>query len=281
MDETQRYQQYLLEKELAARIRAASVDDRPRVIKEAYTRLYSEATWHRALHKTEEQRRNTVLAKDAIFGWALGKGNDVLEIGCGTGEYLAHIAPHQRSCAGVEISTVKAEEFPDAGGNLKFELMEGVRLPAQPDASYDVVFSSQVMEHLHPDDLPLHLSEVYRVLRLGGRYVVDTPSGLNGPHDISKGYDAVATGMHLKEWTYTELTPLLRAAGFSHIKVQVLPTRLLRHWPALASLGTWPVQWKIVGEKLVHMLPPGGLRDWLIRVLVLYALIVIAAKDKR
>ncbi len=51
-------------------------------------------------------------------------------------------------------------------------------------------------------------------------YICITPNRLNGPHDISRYFDPVATGFHLKEYTVTELSDLFKSVGFS--KVQVL-----------------------------------------------------------
>ena len=78
----------------------------------------------------------------------------------------------------------------------------------------NVVYSHQVIEHLHPDDAVTHLQEVYRVLSPGGAYICATPNRLNGPHDISKYFDREATGFHLKEYTTTELYGLFRQEGF-------------------------------------------------------------------
>ena len=44
-----------------------------------------------------------------------------------------------------------------------------------------------------------------------------TPNRLNGPHDVSKYFDTVATGLHLKEYTVTELARVLRRAGFVRV----------------------------------------------------------------
>jgi hypothetical protein len=57
--------------------------------------------------------------------------------------------------------------------------------------------------------------------------VVVTPNRLLGPHDISRHFDDVATGLHLREYSVTEAARLLRRAGFAHIV-------------ALAGVGTTP-----------------------------------------
>jgi hypothetical protein len=45
-----------------------------------------------------------------------------------------------------------------------------------------------------------------------------TPNRLNGPHDISKYFDDIATGFHLKEYTTSELAALFKEAGFCKIR---------------------------------------------------------------
>ena len=73
------------------------------------------------------------------------------------------------------------------------------------------------MEHLHPDDACNQLNNIYSVLKSGGKYICITPNSFYGPHDISKYFDDVATGFHLKEYTITELSKLFREAGFSRV----------------------------------------------------------------
>ena len=87
--------------------------------------------------------------------------------------------------------------------------------------SVDLVFSNQLIEHLHPDDVPLHLANVIKSLVKGGRYYCITPSRLTGPHDISMYFDDVATGLHLKEYTYSDLSALMRSAGFTKVSAVV------------------------------------------------------------
>jgi SAM-dependent methyltransferase len=76
------------------------------------------------------------------------------------------------------------------------------------DASIDLVFAGQVVEHLWADDLSGFLLHSHRVLRTGGRVVIDSPNRLV----------TLATGWHMPEHTL-ELTPveareLLVLAGF-------------------------------------------------------------------
>jgi ubiquinone/menaquinone biosynthesis C-methylase UbiE len=87
------------------------------------------------------------------------RDKDLLEIGSGTGQQLGIFREICRSVVGVELSNCQYSHGP--------EVMEydGNVLPF-PDASFDVVFSSHVLEHL-TNDQKIH-SEMRRVLRPGG-----------------------------------------------------------------------------------------------------------------
>jgi predicted SAM-dependent methyltransferase len=84
-------------------------------------------------------------------------------------------------------------------------------------ASIDVAYSNQVMEHLHPDDAEVQIRGIYNALKPGGAYICITPHQFMGPFDISKYFDDVATGLHLKEYTNNELCRLFKNAGFSKV----------------------------------------------------------------
>jgi hypothetical protein len=102
------------------------------------------------------------------------------------------------------------------------------------------------MEHLHPDDATEQLHNVFDALKPGGRYLCVTPSPLNGPHDISAGFDDTATCFHLKEYTVSELATLFRSAGFIDICVVTGFGGRFFRCPLAVATGA---------EKLVRLLP--------------------------
>jgi len=88
-------------------------------------------------------------------------GARILEIGAGTGEQARALCRRGFVVTAVDVPT---SEY---GRARVFEVLDydGKRLPF-PGASFDVVFSSNVLEHL--EDLPAMLAEMRRVLRPGG-----------------------------------------------------------------------------------------------------------------
>jgi SAM-dependent methyltransferase len=178
---------------------------------------------------------------------------------------------------GIDVSKETLVQQADDPPNLELKIMDAVELDF-PASSFDVAFSSQLIEHLHPDDVGLHLSAVYRVLREKGVYAFDTPNRLNGPHDVSKYFDEVATGFHLKEWTYRELACELKQAGFRQAQTMILPWSLVKHRASLRSLGTVSVSWVIPGETLVAKVKNRRSRNTLSKWFRVASIYIVAQK---
>jgi SAM-dependent methyltransferase len=104
---------------------------------------------------------------------ALTPGADMLEIGTGTGGMLHELLSRGLRAQGVEINQALIEDSRRWYGDLPVQRVSGVTLPFA-DASFDVVLSFDVFEHIRDSDA--HLREVSRVLKRGGRYLVQTPS---------------------------------------------------------------------------------------------------------
>jgi len=100
-----------------------------------------------------------------------------------------------------------------APDNVRLLVFDGCNVPLEPE-SIDVAYSNQVIEHLHPEDAALQVASILRALKPGGCYVCVTPNRLNGPHDISMFFDTVASGLHMKEYTYREMDRFFRSLGF-------------------------------------------------------------------
>jgi SAM-dependent methyltransferase len=99
---------------------------------------------------------------------------------------------------------------------VQFVLTDGFAIDV-PKGTVDVAFSDQVLEHLHPDDAAEQVQAIRSLLAPGGVYICITPNRLYGPHDVSQYFDPVATGLHLKEYTVSEVARLFRRCGFSEV----------------------------------------------------------------
>ena len=78
------------------------------------------------------------------------------------------------------------------------------------DASIDLVYSGQSIEHVTPQDARRTLAEVLRVLRPGGHFALDTPNA----RVTRLQQDALVDPDHELEYHHAELSEVLRGAGF-------------------------------------------------------------------
>ena len=143
------------------------------------------------------------------------QGRTCLEIGAGDCTLASRVAARAGKVYALEVS----EEITAAAAqraNMELVITDGRSIPV-PTATVHVAFSDQLMEHLHPDDAAEQLANIHRALASSGVYLCITPNRMSGPHDISRNFDPVATGFHLKEYTNQELATLMREAGFSRV----------------------------------------------------------------
>tara|TARA_A100001515_G_scaffold142583_2_gene141697 strand:+ start:405 stop:1115 length:711 start_codon:yes stop_codon:yes gene_type:complete len=132
-------------------------------------------------------------------------GLEVLDIGCGDGEFLNVFSKLGFEPIGVDVSPV------DSDHEIYKVDLEEQQLPLK-DNSINFVFSKSVIEHM---DNPLNLmSEAYRVLTPGGSAVIMTPSWEHnywGPFYIDH--------THVTPFTRHSLEETLKMSGFEDVEV--------------------------------------------------------------
>ncbi len=212
-----------LERRLTARLIASSPDTRWAVFEEAYSTLYRELPWLNA--KEDEQ---SLTARVKSWGFLVRPGTRVYEVGSGKAHLLRFLASIGCDCVATEITRERGQSHYHSGDSVTWRNCDGVNLSRFEGAEqYNFVVSTQVLEHLHPDDVPIHLREVRSLLKSNGQYIFDTPHASAGPHDLSKVFNLPAANyMHLQEYTWIELTELLKKAGYSRIQAVFALPRL-------------------------------------------------------
>jgi hypothetical protein len=102
-----------------------------------------------------------------------------------------------------------ADRFETRLGPVQYRYHSMADLSGIDDASIDLVYSGQTIEHVTPSDADLVLKEVARVLRPGGWLYLDTPNGpvcrLQQPDFINPDHKA--------EYSLAELEAKIVAAG--------------------------------------------------------------------
>jgi SAM-dependent methyltransferase len=243
---------YEIEKQLADRLRNAPATQRAQLYPEVYNDLFRRVTHHPqlAMKKDPERSGRMVRGKLRLIERYLRPEHTFLEIGAGDCTLSIAVAPKARQVYALDVSEAITSGSARPS-NFQLVLTTGCDIPL-PDNSVDLAYSDQVMEHIHPDDAASQLAEIHRVLRPGGAYLCITPNRLSGPHDISRHFDDIASGFHLREYSIGDLAALFQQAGFSRIWVDKnLKFTYLRMPPAPFHMV----------ERLLEALPAGTRRS--------------------
>lgn len=98
---------------------------------------------------------------------------DVLDAGCGRGEFLELLRDHGVSACGIDLNHEMVEECRTRGLAVdEGDLLSYLR--RRPNESLGGIFASQVVEHLQPDYLLAVLDAAFSVLRPGSKIVLET-----------------------------------------------------------------------------------------------------------
>ncbi|HZN17080.1 MAG TPA: methyltransferase domain-containing protein [Micromonosporaceae bacterium] len=116
--------------------------------------------------------------------WLAGLGlptrwRRALDFGCGVGRLSQALTAYADEVVGVDISPpmlAAARELDRGEGALRFVLNEVADLGQFPDASFDLVYSSLVLQHLPRPAVDRYLAEFLRLLRPDGTVVVQVPT---------------------------------------------------------------------------------------------------------
>ena len=210
---------YEIEKALAAQLRGGTADERKQLYGKLYDEMYRRVPHHPQLTRkvSPAETQHFVSVQLNFLARFIDRDTTYLEVGPGDCALTFEVAKRVRKSIGIDVSA-EVTSSDRRRGNLELILSDGTSIPVAA-GSIDVAYSNQLMEHLHPDDARAQLVNLHRVLRPGGVYVCVTPNRLTGPHDISRGFDLVATGFHLREYTNAELIDLFHDCGFEPVTI--------------------------------------------------------------
>lgn len=167
-------------------------------VQEIFTRrrLRSYRKWWNHLASNDPMNEiltGTLMEKDfdqagkADADWLLefiGRGKIVLNVGCGIGRIDKFLAKHCRELHALDISSVMlsraSERLPY--DNVFLRLGNGKDLNIYDDAKFDAVFSLLVLQHLEKEDAFYYLLEFNRVLKDGGKCIVQFPDFQSEAH---------------------------------------------------------------------------------------------------
>ena len=152
----------------------------------------------------------------AAYGPYFDGASDVLDVGCGRGEFLEVLGQRGVTAHGIDLNHEMVEACHARG--LEVEEADAVaHLEGLADGSLGGLFAAQVVEHLQPAYLMRLLELAYHKLRPGSRIVLETInvacwSAFFGPYlrDLS----------HERPIPPETLTFLLQASGFQRVELR-------------------------------------------------------------
>jgi 2-polyprenyl-3-methyl-5-hydroxy-6-metoxy-1,4-benzoquinol methylase len=151
-------------------------------------------------------------------------GMRVLDVGCGEGRFATELVGAGARVTGLEVAEEPLRRARARHPELELALVEQSGRWPLPDASFDLVWAGEVIEHV--GDTAAWLSELRRVLRSGGSLLISTPA--NEPlallaaalsrRSFAARFDP--RGGHLRFYSRSTLTRLIEDFGFQRVAVR-------------------------------------------------------------
>ena len=141
----------------------------------------------------------------------------ILDIGCNTGRGGAELKRINENYKiyGIDVVEERLNILDDKIYSEKI-LGSAAEIPVEDDF-FDVVVAGEFIEHLYAQDVSKTIGEVFRVLKIGGVFLLTTPN----PKDIKRiiRKETILGNSHVSQHFPNILKIQLKMAGFSNIKI--------------------------------------------------------------
>lgn len=158
--------------------------------------------------------------------------DQVLDVGCGVGRLMKPLAEKCAKVTGVDVNENMirfAEEYLDGVENTACYVFNGVRLPFG-DNTFDKAFSFITVMHIEKHEAFVLMSEVFRVLKEGGRFVFNVPNLLSQREQylryLGRYVDVREVIVRMEVYTPQEVQAKLEIIGFQDIEARDVSTEV-------------------------------------------------------
>lgn len=183
----------------------------------------------------------------------------LLDVGCGFGFTVDLWRSRRGAALGVEVSGYGRSGSEILGVPIRFDYLEN--MPDIAPASFDIVYASEVIEHV-PDPVAFaRLLGAY--VAPGGVLALTTPNAayVSPENDLTAVMAALAPGYHGFLLNAASLSRVLVEAGFAHVAVSEFGSRLIAHASSKPLVrretGLARAEYLAYLEERAGSLPPG------------------------
>ena len=211
------------------------VNETPRIAKgkgipAAYREVRAGMDWYLE-HAAAEELKSV----EALTGKERGR---LLDVGCGTGEFLKAATAAGWEAAGVDLDKAAVDIARDTYGvNATWSTLEEANLP---ERQFDVITLYNIIEHVpHPLSF---LKRINKLMRTNGHVIVETPLEGNVATHIARLlyrstrgrvrfhikylYSSTTHGGHIYRFSRETLTNIMEKAGFTVESYQAVSTSI-------------------------------------------------------
>ena len=159
---------------------ASQFDPDPEIVNEFYSEFWSSEAWGSAAPNGDEALRAQAITRLIERFVNNGAGNRqlrILDLGCGRG-WLTNLLSAHGSVLGIDPVPAAIERARVLFPELDVRRAESSDLIAEGFAGqFDLIVSSEVIEHVVPEQKESFLRDVFRLLKPGGFAILTTPRG--------------------------------------------------------------------------------------------------------
>lgn len=164
-------------------------------------------------------RRYTLSAKARLIQQRMPNKNNLLDIGCGSGAFLAFMAKEGWNCTGIEPSE-KARAY--AKQNYGLAVYEPLRFFELPAQNYEVITMWHVLEHVHL--LNEYIVQLKKLLKPGGLLLIAVPNSQAAEAEhYGAAWAAYDVPRHLYHFAPSDMENLLQKHQITLLEKKRMP----------------------------------------------------------
>ncbi len=188
-----------------------------------------------------------ILSRRVFSQWVDDQGT-LLDLGAGYCEFINHAVARRRIAVDLNPETARM-----AASGIDVRATSADDLGFLRDAEVDAVFTSNFLEHLSSKDAVTRvLSEVHRVLKPGGRFIVMGP---NIRYLADRYWDYFDHHVPLSDRSLCEAL-MLKGFGLEYVEPKFVPytvkgSRLRWRWLVHAYLALRPLSSRVLGKQFL------------------------------